>query len=306
MFPGTVTANPPTGGINSPHNGAAITTRSFTLNAWAKDDMEISSVMVKFTRDGNWEYLDFQTSQTSFNLNIDLCDLDVPDGNFFIALDIFDKAGKQTEGLPGLTQIEKIFTCPLPPPQCTASENQIAIFKSADYQGSCEVINPGESLNYALHYGQIGSIQIGSGVYASFFENISLDEDIFYLLTSQMDLSEQQTNLVEFTNITAKQKPASPSQPLINIPAKSDGLPLDNLDEVILQWNGDDSISVFRSEVTETKGAFYNSLDWTKEVNWAIGKLPVGEYIWTVWGKNVMGENSTTLRFSVNEADLPP
>ena len=74
--------------------------------------MEIASVMVKFTRDGNWEYLNFQTDQTNFNLNIDLCDMDVPDGKFFIALEIFDKAGKQTEGLPGLTQLNKGFHLP--------------------------------------------------------------------------------------------------------------------------------------------------------------------------------------------------
>ena len=296
----------PTGGISSPKNGDVITTQSFTLNGWAKDDMEIASVMVKFTRDGNWEYLNFQTDQTSFSLNIDLCDMDVPDGKFFIALEIFDKAGKQTEGLPGLTQLDKAFTCPLPPPQCSANDNQIAVFENADYQGSCQVINVGESLNYSLQYGQIGSIQIGGNVYASFFSNQTQEEDLFYLLNSKMDLSSEQSDLTNYSSVTTKIKPSAPSQPLINIPAKEDGLPLDHLDDITLQWAGNESLKFFRSEVTETTGIYSNSLDWTKDISWHLGSLPVGEYTWTVWGKNVMGENSTTIRFSVNKADLPP
>ena len=107
------------------------------------------------------------------------------------------------------------------------------------------MINAGESLNYSLQYGQIGSIQIGGNVYAGFFSNQNQEEDLFYLLNSRMDLSSEQSDLSQFSSITTKIKPSAPSQPLINIPTKADGLPLDHLDDITLQWAGDEKFEVF-------------------------------------------------------------
>jgi murein DD-endopeptidase MepM/ murein hydrolase activator NlpD len=110
----------PTGGIKKPSNLTVVSSRTVKVNGWAKDDTSIASIQLMITTDGNWKPVGDPIKASPFTYSLDLCTLGIPDGDFFIYLQIKDKFGKQAPEMTGITNLIKEYDCsPTPTPTYT-------------------------------------------------------------------------------------------------------------------------------------------------------------------------------------------
>jgi murein DD-endopeptidase MepM/ murein hydrolase activator NlpD len=169
---------PPEGDILDPINAVTISTPTVHLEGWASDtDSGLSSAQFMAEWDGIWHPIGSSFSTLQFEMDWDLCSDQVPDGPVSLALKLRDNAGSQSLGLPGLRHFTKNYTCPLIPPVCVPSDNQVALFADPDYHGACTLIANGSYLNAAA-LGSLGgdnaaSIQVGASVQATLYSQDS-------------------------------------------------------------------------------------------------------------------------------------
>lgn len=91
---GNSPANPPTGGITTPTDKTVITDSTMTVTGWAKDDVSITKIEILARYDGDdWIQIGEAEGGTSFSITIDLCDSEIPDGQFDLAIRVWDYEG---------------------------------------------------------------------------------------------------------------------------------------------------------------------------------------------------------------------
>ncbi len=294
----------PTGGISSPSDGAVISDQILSVSGWAKDDTGIGSIQIVLTTGGEWQMLGELMTQSNFTAEIDLCEAEIPDGNFFIALKITDKAGKQAEGLPGIISLQKKFTCPLPPPQCQASANQVALFEEAQYQGGCIVLDSGthsrEFIRSSL--GSIGSIQVGENV----ITEIQAISTTIPVITSTLDTNDiGLTDIRNVVNLSVSERPPVPSKPAIFVGSAEENNTLTNQGKILISWDTGHTSYEYRCKLL-SNGKLVESTEWVKTNQWIVDHLEAGDYQLYLDVRNILGSISTDVQFSVAEADLPP
>jgi hypothetical protein len=127
--------------------------------------------------ENTWHVIGGEYSTLTFSYNWDMCDEAVPDGPVSLALQIWDNEGNPANGLPGLAHITKDFDCSPPPPVCSPGDNQVALFTSPDYLGSCALFGignyPDPSAMAGLGDNDIESILVGKNVLATLFSDAS-------------------------------------------------------------------------------------------------------------------------------------
>ena len=298
----------PTGGISEPVANQVITTPVLTVRGWAADNTGVLSAQVMLTYDGNWQAVGPVQTNSPFASDIDLCELGVPDGQFFISLEVTDKSGKKAEGSPGILTLEKKYACPQAPPPCPPSDDQIAVYSDAEYQGTCNVLDVGEYADSSAFPDagddNLESVLVGKNVVAYLYEDPSYAGKQEALLSSDENLYDNPIGSNQVSSLIVRARPETPAQPQLTTPLNDEGGMLTQEDAVTLSWQGGESDQEFRSELSGPNN-FHKSLDWQSNTSWEVGKLAIGDYTWTVWVRNVVGENQATLTFSVYEAKKP-
>lgn len=90
---GNTPANPPTGALTAPLSKTYQTSPLMTVSGWGKDDIAVTKleILARYD-DGDWMTISEQTS-TPFTAQVNLCDTDIPDGTFDLALRVWDYEG---------------------------------------------------------------------------------------------------------------------------------------------------------------------------------------------------------------------
>ncbi|MCJ7624645.1 MAG: peptidoglycan DD-metalloendopeptidase family protein [Anaerolineaceae bacterium] len=293
----------PTGGISNPSDGEIIEGQYLIVDSWSQDDLGIALVQLIMTTDGEWKAVGPVQTQADFTTIIDLCASDIPDGYFFLALQIIDQAGKHAEGLPGLTKLEKRYLCPAPPPKCEIGEHEIALFSETDFQGTCEIFEVGHygnsDLLSELFLEKPKSIQVSDDIYASVSEFINQTENQRVFLSSDSDIEDDLASFLQISSLDVEFRPPFPQPPLISIPGMM------SLDEINLTWGDVEGVEEYGGELTGPNDLFLE-LDWTDETHWAIGELPPGDFECTIIARNVLGTSEASIKFTINMPDDPP
>ena len=89
---GNAPANPPTGALTAPLTKTYISGSTMTVSGWGQDDVGVTKFEIMANYDGNWVTISEQTANP-FTASINLCDTDIPDGPFKLALRVWDYEG---------------------------------------------------------------------------------------------------------------------------------------------------------------------------------------------------------------------
>ncbi|MBG0784437.1 MAG: M23 family metallopeptidase [Anaerolineaceae bacterium] len=89
---GNKPANPPTGALTAPLTKTYITTSTMNVSGWGQDDVAVTKFEIMANYDGSWVTINEQTANP-FNASVNLCDTDIPDGPFKLALRVWDYEG---------------------------------------------------------------------------------------------------------------------------------------------------------------------------------------------------------------------
>jgi murein DD-endopeptidase MepM/ murein hydrolase activator NlpD len=255
----------PTGGISSPSDGDTIAGQYLIVDAWSQDDLGIAMVQLIMTTDGDWKAVGPVQTQTSFTTIIDLCASDIPDGYFFLALQIIDKAGKRAEGLPGMIKLEKRYECPAPPPNCEIGEGEVAFYSEPDFLGTCEIFEIGNyedpDLISELFLDKPKSIQLSDDTYALITENINQIEIRKLFLSSDTNIEDDLANFRQISVLEVAQLPPLPQAPILSIPNITDYA------SITFDWEAVEGIQEYRCELTGSDG-FFLEMDWTEKYSW--------------------------------------
>ncbi|MDZ4160022.1 MAG: hypothetical protein U1B80_09555, partial [Anaerolineaceae bacterium] len=298
----------PTGGISQPSAGTVITKATRSVSGWGRDDKAVQSMQLLVTYDGNWKPIGPVLKESPFTIPIDLCKAGIPDGEFFLSLQVMDTSGKLSQPLTGLTPLIKQYDCfppptPTPMPGCIPAEDGAAVYTGANYQGSCSTLKIGEYTKRS-RFGDLGgksirSILVGSNAAVELFAGENFTGERLVVFESQLDIEKYPVGVDGVDSMIIRQRPAVPAPPVLVTPSNVDGLAPDDTDQLTLTWNGAEGAEEHRSELLGAEG-FKLTQEWQKEMRWNVGTLPAGEYTWTVWSRNIIGESSASINFEVD------
>lgn len=89
---GNQPANPPTGALTAPLTKTYVTSSSLTVSGWGQDDVAVTKFEILANYAGEWVTISEQTANP-FNATVNLCETDIPDGPFKLALRVWDYEG---------------------------------------------------------------------------------------------------------------------------------------------------------------------------------------------------------------------
>lgn len=313
LVSGNGDAERPTGGITHPVPETVITQSTLNVSGWGRDDRAVQSMQLLITNDGNWKPIGPVHATSPFTATVDLCTAEIPDGQFFLSLQVMDTAGKMSEPLTGLTALEKRFDCfqptPVPPPACLPSSDQVALYSNVNYLGTCSLLKHGEYPNRSS-FGAVGSqaiqsILIGSETAVELYsiENYSGSRSV--ILESQPNLKSDPVGAQGVTSMVVQKRPPLPEAPALKPPVNAYNRIPSERDAITLQWEAAAAAVDYRSELIG-EGGFKAMRDWSAAMSWEVGNLPVGKYHWTVWARNIAGESQASLDFEVLLYEQPP
>lgn len=91
---GNMPANPPTGGLNTPATKTYVTTKSFGVSGWGKDDVAVKKYEILAIYADSWVTVkEISTTNNTFSSTVNLCETSIPDGPFRLALRVWDYEG---------------------------------------------------------------------------------------------------------------------------------------------------------------------------------------------------------------------
>ncbi len=293
---------PPYGDLLTPKLGDTISSASVRLEGWAKDDLSgLYAARFIANYDGTWKEIGDTFVTNQFAYNWDLCAYNVPDGPISVALRIYDKAGNQSIGLPGLTHFFKKYECPSPAPTtCTPSSNQIALFSEVDYQGTCTLFSNGSFTDL----GSVGkqnasSIQVGSDVVATLFFHSNYLGRGETILSSDPNLSDNWIGSKSVSSLVVSSRNSTPATPYPVSPLNNATLPPNS--SVTFHWENLGRATKFQVQLTRSGSSPITS-PWLELPYWSVGSLPTGSYTWQVRSQNssgVISSWSTAFSFSI-------
>ncbi len=284
-------STPPTGELVGVTAGETVITSTLIISGSAYDELsglDYGQLIANF--DGSWHDLG-QHFNPDFTYAWDLCnpDLPVPNGPVSVALLLYDLAGNPAPRV-GLTHFIKDFTCPVPPPTCQPTSNQVTLFEDPYFQGGCVKFNignypTGTSLN-PLGNDDADSILVGDNVLATLYsgENYTghsqaVTQDIGYFQYERVSSN-------TLSSMKVSSRTAAPLTPvLVNPPGSSvfrEG------DVIPLSWRNSGAATQYRIEVY-LNSSLYLSSTWQSDPLFIAESLLEGEYDWRVQGKNSTG-----------------
>ena len=300
-------AEPPTGDITSPDVDDVIYNPTMVVEGYGEDDRGISYIQVMYTYDGDWYPIGNLINSTPFSAEVDLCEAGIPDGDFFISLQLMDESGKISEGFPGMRRLIKSYECPGEPPACEPSAAQVSLYSETDYEGDCIALEIGEyaSPDLLTNVGDnnTASIQVGAGVVARLYEGESFSGTEETLLKSLSSMESSAVAADQLSSIVVESRPNLPAAAVLSAPLNENGETPDAKTDITLRWDAVEGSESYRS-VLSGPGGLHMVLDWQSETTWHVGVLDEGVYSWSVWTKNVAGETESSIEFTIGKPSL--
>jgi murein DD-endopeptidase MepM/ murein hydrolase activator NlpD len=295
----------PTGTISSPKAMERISTRYLTVKGSGKDDYGVAFLQLLATYDGNWFPIGPLMKSTPFETTLDLCEAGIPNGPFFLSLQVIDTAGKTSEGFQGLVKLEKRYTCPQETSECVPAANQAGVYSSSAYGGACMVLDYGKhplsEVNTLLKDG-IQSIKIGNQALVYLHASAGFDGEKVALLTSEDHLADINLPFNSIQGVEIVEKPDQPQVPIIQQPRNSRDLSPTVEDEVLIIWNEDPAVALYTWEISGPNGYLFQS-EPQKAHSFNAGYLAQGEYLFLLKAENVIGSSQSSIRFTVRPID---
>lgn len=302
---------PPYGQITAPVIGANLAASSVQINGWAKDDDSgVDKVQIIANYQGVWFDVGGPFSTPSFSTSWDMCSQNLPNGPVSLALRIWDKQGNMTLGLPGLTHFTKNYTCPPPPPACTPTQDQVALFADPNFKGACVVLGAGDyassSLLSPLGDDNAESVKIGENVLATIYTDANYGGrgETFGANDSNLKDNLIGSNLLTSLKVLARTATPAATAKLI---APEEGASLDLSPSLSLSWRAPPGGLEFQGKLQGPSGTTIS--DWLPEPVWHLDQLVLnpGAYSWQVRARNGSAEGawSATSPFTITNTSLP-
>lgn len=293
----------PTGAITSPLPYATITSPTLNVSGWLHDDTAVKSAQIMINTGKAWTPIASLITTTPFTQEINLCNPIIPDGKFFLSLEITDMAGKVSVDNQGLTELTKSYTCPALPPACTPTISQIALFTDIDYQGVCMVFPIGDYANLgsaAISFlDNARSIMVGKGVSALLYPDVNFAGNYELFQDGDSNLGNNAIGANNAASMKVISRVNPPQPPTLILP-----------EIITASYNLTLAWTVAAGEQTRSTltgpGSYAQTLEWQEGNSWQIGLLPEGEYKWTVQARNLAGTTSITQEFTVAKASVLP
>ncbi len=280
---------PPHGDILTPSIGETITAPVWHIEGWATDNESgLKSAQIFARYEGAWHAIGPKFDSILFSYDWDVCSHNVPEGPIALALSIEDKKGNTAPSYPGLRHLVKHHSCtPLvPPPLCSPSSNQIAIFSKINYRGECKVLDIGnypDNTNVDLtSINGIASVLVGANAMATFYSEFNYQGRSETLLTNDPNLDDNRINSHSTKSLRIQPDTIAISAPELALPPQNTTL-TDN-DSVVLSWNDTFGNAAFRTKLITPTGSYTTS--WDYKTSLQLGSLVPGTYTWMSQGKN--------------------
>ncbi len=319
-YSGNRGGTPPSGELTAPAAWTEVTTSTVNVAGHGWDNRAVSSLQVVADYDGEFKPIGPLLTANPFNINIDLCQANVPDGPLTLGLWVWDDEGTRTLLAQTPRPIIKNYACPAPPPTCTPTADQVAVYSSPDYQGSCQLYSPGGGINNAGIYdtarlgalpdNSAASIQVGANVMATLYDqNYNGSNFVGRPETfdgSDAGLSDNRIGAGMLSSLQVKPA-AAPAAPALNTPRTRSDRGLNATDSTVLTWNGSEGGVEYQVELAFPDGSRRTS-PWLKATAWSVGSLPASPnpYSWKVTARNRWGSAvSAPATFTVADASLP-
>lgn len=320
---GNTPANPPTATLVSPADRQVITGRTVKVSGTANDDIQIARIQVLANYDGNWKpVVDIPPVTGAFSQDVNLCGIGIPNGPLGLTVRVYDREGSQAKNIP-VRQIIWTGSCtdpnqPPPPPACTPSANQVALYAGKDYTGACTRFDVNNTSGYttamlgAVGDNQAASIQVGSNVRAILYDK---NADVTARVNGRMetiaaDDPSLEDNLIGMGTVSGLwviSRTNLLDYPLINVfgnQTNSNASPT-SLDSLVFSWKGGSGVVSYDVILTGP------GTNWTKNVagrtDLSIGNLAAGSYTLTVRANAIDPNTSRTVvkNFTVTPASFP-
>jgi len=107
---GNAPANPPTGGLTSPAMRTYVTDPILTVSGWGEDDIGVIKYEILAKSDSEWVTVKEVSAGNDFTTTMNLCDVDIPDGPFALALRVWDYEGNPSK-ISTIRKLVKDVTC---------------------------------------------------------------------------------------------------------------------------------------------------------------------------------------------------
>lgn len=288
---------PPTAWITTPTAGTTVTSRLFTVNAMAQDDVAVKTISMFLRQEpAGWQEVAESQNQNILTAELDLCSLGLADGAFQLALEVVDVDNKVTQTYQTPHSLIKNVDCTLPPPACIPGPKQIALFTQPNYQGNCTILNTG--IYYGMVYvpgienDEVSSLLIGNQAFTVLFRDNNL-KGIYEMITAhEPDLSENTLGDNTLSSLGVYEKiPDAPHAPVL-----PDAFTGQEGELIQISWTGDaEEYYAILTRYNET----IMLQDWTPDTSFTMGYLPSGIYTLVVKGRNPAGESMSSLEFAV-------
>jgi len=299
---GHTDTNAPWGDLTSPEVGFSLGSSNITFAGWAVDNTSLASIRLKVKYGSEWRFIGPTFTSSPFAYSWDVCADQVPDGPVSVALEIRDSDGNYAPGLAGLRHFAKNYSC-APPPTCSPTATQVAIFSDRDFTGDCVILSTGTHASTAL--GAVGvdnveSVRVGSSVYATLYSDQDASGRGETLANPDSSLSDNRIGLNALSSIKVQLRTQLPSTPRLIWP----------LDDAI--FSGAPSLSVVWDDgwgATEFQVKLNGALKtWQSSASLFLGSLsPGATYTWQVKSRNSAGESawSAEQSFIIQDAAAP-
>ncbi len=293
----------PTGAITSPAAYSTITAPTLNVSGWMQDDTAVEKGQLMYNTGGDWTPIGLPVTTSPFTREINVCDTRIPDGKVFLSLVVTDKAGKTSTGTQGLTELNKVYTCPPLPPACSPAENQVALYTDTEYQGTCQVVDIGEVANLGSlatpFLDNLKSIQVGSGVSALLYPDADFAGTFEFLQDGDSNLADNLIGSMNAASMKVVSRINPPQPPNLILPdAIHTGA------DLTLNWaftEGEQTRSTLSGP-----NDYLQSVDWQTGGAWQVGRLAEGTYTWMVEARNLAGIASTIQEFEVAPQAMLP
>ena len=206
---------PPDASLTAPADQSAVSLTTVRLQGYATDSGSGFSHAYFVANTGNgWEKVGPIFSSSPFTYDWDLCGSQIPVGAIGISLHAWDRDGNETTGYPGLRSIVHANSCPPPPPACTPSPDQVALYAGKDFGGDCTTLGSGDYANGSL-LAPVGaeraqSIRVGANAIATLYSGSDYSGRVEAFDSDDRNLSDNPIGADTATSLRITARSATP------------------------------------------------------------------------------------------------
>jgi murein DD-endopeptidase MepM/ murein hydrolase activator NlpD len=206
----------PAADLTAPADRSTTALTTVRLSGWVTDTGGSGFSHAYFIADWGegWQQVGpiFTTSPFSYDWN--LCGSDVPVGAVSLSLRAWDRDGNPAGEYPGLRTILHTASCPVPPPACSPSANQVALFSESQFGGDCTVLGTGDYPNASV-LAPVGgkntaSVRIGANVMATLYGGNDYTGRSETLTADDPDLSDNRVGSATLVSLRVAARDTTP------------------------------------------------------------------------------------------------